>query len=388
MMGEAKNSRERRSGNGQESVLGKYSVSVSPFEEDRRVFKFLQIRNSSKMLRKIYYIPRMIACSILQTRNTPQAPFLEHSLDGKLAFITGGNSGIGFETAKSLALQGCEVIILCRNPKKAEDAVNEINQLCQTAAREGESERRCQGSCQAFRLDLSDLNSVKECIETIRSFLNHHPDNKNNTDKRKKKIDYFFCNGGIMSQPYSLSPQGYEMHFATNHLGHFAIIGGLIDLLRESQSRIIIVTGDIAVWATDATPDYYYDGDGTDAYCRSKICNQSFGRELTKRYPELSVFVIHPGVVDSNLFSLPEGSLLHSIELRIRPFIMIDCEKGSQSSLYCALSKDGVIPKGSYFHNVYGICPYHETAANDEWSEKMWNLSLKLCNDAKLDLKY
>jgi hypothetical protein len=173
-------------------------------------------------------------------------------------------------------------------------------------------------------------------------------------------------------------------------LGHFAIVGGIIDLLTKSAAKIIVLTGDIAVWETDASPDYLYSGDGTDAYCRSKICNQSFVRELHNRYGDrgLSVYCVHPGVVDSNLFSLEEG-ILHQIELLIRPFIMIDCEKGAQSSLLCALTnEDEVVPKGSYFHNVYGVCDYHDTAANHEWSGKMWNLSMKLCTDNGVEIKY
>jgi NAD(P)-dependent dehydrogenase (short-subunit alcohol dehydrogenase family) len=321
------------------------------------------------MLRKAYYIPRMLQCSVMQYR-TPTAPFAEHSLDGKIAIVTGGNSGIGFETTKSLALQGCEVYILCRNPTKAQDAVSKINQSCQAA--------QSKGSCTALSLDLADLESVKKCIQEIRSKF------------QDRKIDFFFCNGGIMSQPYSKTPQGYEIHFATNHLGHFALVGGIIDLLTKSAAKIIVLTGDIAVWETDASHDYFYSGDGTDAYCRSKICNQSFVRELHKRYGDngLSVYCVHPGVVDSNLFSLEEG-FLHRIELLIRPFIMIDCEKGAQSSLLCALTnEDEVVPKGSYFHNVYGVCDYHDTAANQEWSGKIWNLSMKLCADNGVEIKY
>jgi hypothetical protein len=124
-----------------------------------------------KMLRKAYYIPRMLQCSVMQYR-TPTAPFAEHSLDGKIAIVTGGNSGIGFETTKSLALQGCEVYILCRNPTKAQDAVSKINQSCQAA--------QSKGSSTALSLDLADLESVKKCIQEIRSKF------------QDKKIDFFF----------------------------------------------------------------------------------------------------------------------------------------------------------------------------------------------------
>jgi NAD(P)-dependent dehydrogenase (short-subunit alcohol dehydrogenase family) len=327
------------------------------------------------MLRKLYYMPRMIDCSIRQFR-TKDAPFQERSQEGKVAIISGGNSGIGFECAKALAWQGCEVYILCRNPAKASNAVDQINDHCKA--------KNSIGSCKALALDLADLESVKRCIEELQILF------------QQKKIDYFFCNGGIMSQPYSKTPQGYEIHFATNHLGHFALVGGILDLLVASHTRIVVVTGDIAVWADDASPNYVYSGDGTDAYCRSKICNQSFVRELCKRYKEITAYSVHPGVVDSNLFSLPEGTFLHRIELAIRPFIMIDCVKGAQSSLLCALhdSPAGkangavMIPNGSYYHNVYGICDYHPTALDDTWSAHMWGLSIQLCKEHNVVLKF
>eukprot|EP01040_Poterioochromonas_malhamensis_P016404 gene16404-18608_t len=310
-------------------------------------------------------IPRLLACSLLQFR-TKRAPFRAHQLDGKVAIITGGNSGIGFETAQSLALQGCEVIILCRNPAKATDAVEKINKKC--------GDTRSEGKCYALRLDLADLESVKHCVAELRSLF------------ESKTIDYFFCNGGIMGQPYSRSPQGYEIHYATNHLGHFALVGGIVDLLRRDHSRVIVVTGDIAVIEDDASPDYEYSDDGINAYCRSKICNQAFGRLLQERYSELSVYVVHPGVIDSNLITMPEGSLLRQIEILLRPYFMINCEVGAQTSLLCALRDD--YPRGSYVHNVFGLCNYHATAAHDGWSNEMWKTSERLCSHHKVHLHY
>jgi NAD(P)-dependent dehydrogenase (short-subunit alcohol dehydrogenase family) len=319
---------------------------------------------------RIYYLPRMVACSILQFR-TKTAPFELHSLDGKVAVITGGNSGIGFETAKALALQGCFVYILCRNPSKAKDAMEKINQSCR--------ESSSVGSCCALALDLADLSSVSNCIVELRSLINND----------RKRIDYFFCNGGIMAVPYSVSPQGYEIQFATNHLGHFALVGGLIDLLCSFHTRVIILTGDICVWEDDASPDFVYNDDGLNAYCRSKICNQSFGRELVKKYPELFVNVVHPGVVDSSLFSFEEGTIINRIEVVLRPFFMVNCQKGAQTSLYCALTNDeNGLPNGSYVHNVFGICDYHPTASNDEWSKKMWDLSVSLCKENNVPIKF
>ncbi len=181
--------------------------------------------------------PRLIACSVMQN-HTPIEELAFGSLNGSVAVVTGGNSGIGYETAKSLAKQGCEVFIMCRSIAKSAPVAEEINQIC--------SQTNSKGSCILICLDLSDLESVKTGATELRKLLG------------SRKIDIFACNGGIMMQPYSKSPQGHEIHFATNHLGHFALVGTLLDILIASKSRVVVITGDIAVLADDASPDYEY----------------------------------------------------------------------------------------------------------------------------------
>lgn len=189
-----------------------------------------------------------------------------------------------------------------------------------------------------------------------------------------------------MMQSYSMSVQGYEIHYATNHLGHFALVGGLIDILRKSHSKVIVITGDIAVLADDASKDFVYDDSGLIAYCRSKICNQSFVRELHKRYGEdIRCHCVHPGVIDSNLVQ-PMGGMLGNIERLVRSLCMIDCKSGSQSSIYCCLTDN--VPNGAYFHNVFHVCDYHPTAMNDYWSEALWKDSIHLLEDNGMDFYY
>lgn len=306
----------------------------------------------------------MIGCTFLQHK-TKKAPFTLESQSGKLAVITGGNSGIGFETAKSLAKQGCEVIVLCRNVTKSGPVVTEINEIC--------AEAKSAGSCKLFTLDLADLESVKSCTVELKSYIG------------SRKIDYFICNGGIMMQPYSKSPQGYEIHYATNHLGHFGLVGGMLNELKTSHSKVIIITGDIAVLADDASPDFEYNDSGLIAYCRSKICNQAFMLELSARYPDLLVYVVHPGVINSHLVA-PMAGVLGSIEAVVRPMFMVDCEVGAQSTLVCATTDD--VPSGSYYHNVFGVTAPHRRAQDKEWSQNMWETSIKLCASHGVELFY
>lgn len=308
----------------------------------------------------ILSIPRLIAGNFQS--GTPSCPIVPHSLDGKCAIITGGNSGIGYETSLALALQGCEVIMLCRNPTKAQEAVAKINGQCQEVV--------SQGSCSAMSLDLSDLDSVQICAAEIRKQF------------YSKKIDLFICNGGICMQPYSTSKQGHEIHFATNHLGHFALVGLVVDILRKYNSKVVVLTGDIAVLECDASPDYVYSDGGLDAYCRSKICNQSFAKILHSKYgTEMPIYCVHPGVVDTNLLAAT-----NDFDKFMKSLFMIDCKRGAQSTLLCCVSD--VVPRGSYFHNVFGVTDYHPTVLKEGWSENMWTLSERLCADAGLTLFY
>jgi NAD(P)-dependent dehydrogenase (short-subunit alcohol dehydrogenase family) len=224
----------------------------------------------------ILNFPRMLSCSIQQYK-TKAPPNIPASLDNKLAIITGGNSGIGLETARHLSKLGCEVIILCRNAEKGSDVALQLNTFNESIGSEGK--------CCVIVLDLANLNSVKTCAAELRTKLNG------------RCINFFICNGGIMMQPYSKSAQGHEIHFATNHLGHFALVGCLLDLLRASSSRIVVVTGDIALLADDASCDFQYSDSGLMAYCRSKICNQSFALQLHERYGgDLTrVYCVHRG---------------------------------------------------------------------------------------------
>jgi len=322
----------------------------------------------------LYCLPRLLACTLLQSLGK-DASFVKNSLHGKVAVVTGGNGGIGFETSKGLALRGCHVFILCRNLVDAEAKATEINDECK--------KENSSGDCQVLRLDTSDLESVKTCVVELRKVL---PVKEGNSTP----IDYFICNAGMMLKPYSKSPQGYELHYATNHLGHFALVGGLLDLLRQSHARVIILTGDIAVLAHDASPDYVYNDDGLLAYCRSKICNQAFARLLHERYgTDISAYTVHPGVINSNLVPPGAGNGIAAVvERNMRPFFMIDSKRGAQATFLCCLADETEIPKGSYYHNVFGITNYHVTAAKQDWAEQMWIQSVELVTQHGVQLKF
>ncbi|HEX2907078.1 MAG TPA: SDR family NAD(P)-dependent oxidoreductase, partial [Phototrophicaceae bacterium] len=118
---------------------------------------------------------------------------------GRVAIVTGANTGIGWETARALAQKGAMVILACRNLQKANPAADQIRALNPA------------GQVVVLPLDLADLDSVRAFAATFRQTYD--------------RLDLLINNAGIMNTPYARTPQGFEQQFATNHLGHFALTG-------------------------------------------------------------------------------------------------------------------------------------------------------------------
>ena len=131
-------------------------------------------------------------------------------LDGKTAVVTGANVGIGFETARDLAQRGARVLIACRDVAQGENAARLIN-----------------GDVDVVKLDLSDLNSIRRCAKHI----NHN----------EERLDILVNNAGLFGCGESRTADGYEMHMAVNHLGHFLLTNLLLDKMRRTGEDVRIV---------------------------------------------------------------------------------------------------------------------------------------------------
>ena len=274
-----------------------------------------------------------------RTHRCPDIP----RLDGKLAIITGGNRGIGYETSKGLAQRGAEVIIMSRGEETGDSAVQHIG--VETSA-----------VVNYLPLDLADLESVVRCTNLI---AENWPD---------RKIDIFIANAGLSPLSYSISPQGYEIAFATNVLGHHLLIRRLLDRSQFSRgARLVMLTGDIYVFSKDCTPDFVYKNrlGGGQAYNRSKLGNLWLVHEYARRIENLKSFAVHPGVVASGLGGQTEG--------KSDP-MSISTELGAQTSLICA-TQPGLI-SGAYYHNTMGrvILPNGDPAANPKRASEFWDL--------------
>nr|MDT0660307.1 oxidoreductase [Micromonospora sp. DSM 115978] len=203
-------------------------------------------------------------------------------LTGKLFVVTGANSGLGLETTRQLARHGGRVILAVRDERRGARAID----LLRTAQPEADLAVR--------RLDLADLDSVRDFADGLRAD-DAHP-------------NVLINNAGIMGPPRSLSPQGHESQFAANHLGHFALTGLLLDLIRQApDGRVVTVSSGMhrhgRIHFDDLTGARSYSRPGF--YAQSKFANVLFGLELDRRLRAAAVAVrsllAHPGYAATNL---------------------------------------------------------------------------------------
>jgi NAD(P)-dependent dehydrogenase (short-subunit alcohol dehydrogenase family) len=203
-------------------------------------------------------------------------------LTGRVALVTGANSGIGYETASALAEHGAHVVLACRDPERARRAYDKL---------ENDLDR---SSLEVLPLDLSDQASVRSAAT---SFLDTHA-----------RLDLLINNAGVMGVPHTITADGFELHMATNHLGHFALTGLLLDRLATTErSRIVSVSSNVHRMGRLRLDDVA----GTTSrnvwttYGTTKLANLLFVAELARRLKGAGVptmaLAAHPGWTRSNL---------------------------------------------------------------------------------------
>jgi NAD(P)-dependent dehydrogenase (short-subunit alcohol dehydrogenase family) len=195
---------------------------------------------------------------------------------GRTAVITGANTGLGFETAKALADKGAHVVLAVRNTDKGKQA----------AARIG-------GDVTVTELDLTSLDSIRVASEILKS--------------RFDSIDLLINNAGVMTTPKGNTKDGFELQFGTNHLGHFALTGLVLDRLTSTPgSRVVTVSsqghrigGDIHF--DDLQWDRSYNR--MTAYAQAKLANLMFTYELQRRlaHTDTAALAAHPGGSNTEL---------------------------------------------------------------------------------------
>lgn len=211
-------------------------------------------------------------------------------LTGKVIIVTGANSGLGYDATKEFARKGAQTIMASRDMNKAQIALDQIQAEIPKAKAE------------IMHLDLASLACVHRFADEFKA--------------KYDRLDVLVNNAGIMWVPYGKTEDGFESQFGTNHLGHFALTGLLIDLLRKiTGSRVVTVSSKAhRSGVMDFENLMFENGEGYSphrAYGRSKLANLLFTYELQRRFEANNVAAIavaaHPGGSNTNLYRYGEN---------------------------------------------------------------------------------
>lgn len=247
------------------------------------------------------------------------------NLTGKTALVTGANSGLGFEISVALAAKGAHVIMACRNVDKGEQAAGLIRSQTPKA------------DLVVKALDLADLASVRRFAADIQ--------------RQYTALHLLINNAGIMAIPRRETADGFEMQFGTNHLGHFALTGSLLDLLLNTAGvRVVNVSSGLHERSTVNFADLM--GKTTyekwTAYGQSKLANLLFAYELQRKFKAAGVDAksigAHPGYAATNLQAVGpamEGSWLARIGMALaNRLVAQSAADGAVPILYAATAPE------------------------------------------------
>lgn len=294
------------------------------------------------------------------TKNIPD-------LTGKTIIVTGGNSGLGFESVKAFAGRNAYVIMACRSVDKGRIARKQILEIFPA------------GKIEVMELDLANLNSIKAFTE--RYSLRH------------KHLDVLLNNAGVMMIPYSKTTDGFEKQFGTNHLGHFALTGLLLEQLKNTpQSRVVTVS---SMAHKRGVMDFgnlmFENGKGYNpmkAYGRSKLANLLFAFELQRFFDKNNIDCLsvaaHPGVSDTNLAMHLVNKWVYKLLLPLFSFMIQPADMGALPQIRAAVDSEAkggqyLGPDGKREMKGYPVSVQSNKAAQDEdIARKLWQISEQL----------
>jgi NAD(P)-dependent dehydrogenase (short-subunit alcohol dehydrogenase family) len=282
---------------------------------------------------------------------------------GRTALITGANSGIGLEAARALSQAGAHVILASRNTEKAEAAAAEIRASNPRA------------ELDVRKLDLASLASVRAFADGL----------------DEERLDLLINNAGVMVPPYTKTVDGFELQLATNHLGHFALTGLLLDkLLATPHSRVVTVSSTAHKMGRIDFEDLQRERSYNRwlAYGQSKLANLLFTLELDRRLKAVGSDVLsvaaHPGYSATNLQFAATPSRLERIgSVVLNRVYAQSAERGAQPTLYAATAD---IPGGAFvgpdgFQEMRGeptVVTPTRAARDPQTALRLWNVSEEL----------
>ncbi|KAF9547954.1 hypothetical protein EC957_007467 [Mortierella hygrophila] len=298
-------------------------------------------------------------------------------LTGKVAIVTGANSGLGYATTVALAAHGARVFLACRSRERAQEAIDNA-----TAEIKAKYPNAPTPQLEFLELDLNDMNKSHLAAQ---EFL-----------KKGLPLHILVNNSGIMNCPFALSADGIETQFAVNHMGHFVFTIGLLDKIKESQPSRIVILSSIAHEMTPPSIggiDFDTLNDSTkidnwDRYARSKLANVLFTKALARRLANEKVWVnaAHPGAVNTNLNRSAKDSMgetLSKLTDIATSVIAMTPEVGALTQLYLATSPEveNKDIRGRYFIPIANEIQPTAESRDEELQEKLWTFSENLVRE-------
>jgi len=286
------------------------------------------------------------------------------SLKDKVILVTGGTSGLGKQSILELVKHEPKTIWLgARDTTKAKEAIKEITTEVPSA------------SINVVEMELGSLVSVRESAQTIL--------------KSTDRLDILMLNAGIMNVPPGTTKDGYEVQFGTNHVGHALLTKLLLPLILKTAdqhggARITVLSSNAHTMAPKTGIEFdslktasIGSMGGWARYGQSKLANILYAKELAKKYPQLTVTAIHPGIVKTNLATTMKetswlGALMATLFL---PLVTVNVQTGTLNQLWGSVSKNVV--SGTYYEPI-GLTGKGSPLTEDEaLAKRLWEWTEK-----------
>ena len=270
-------------------------------------------------------------------------------LEGKVAIVTGANSGMGMATVEALSDKGAAVIMLCRNEERGREALLKL------------TEKR-QRKLDLILCDLGDFESVRNFAAAVKEKYDH--------------IDILVNNAGFISLDRQETKEGLERQFGINHIGHFLLTMELLELMGKG-SRIVNVasgahkTGKIHFDDINLTKGFNV----IKAYSQSKLANVLFTRELARRVADRGITVncCHPGAVATNIGIDRDTGFGKTITGLLKPFFQTPMQ-GARTAIFLASDKSVENISGGYFYKCK-IAKSSKRSKDKKLAKKLFELS-------------
>ena len=293
----------------------------------------------------------------------------------KIGIVTGGNAGMGYETALSLAIDGWEVILGCRSFARGNEAVMKMNTLLRQL--EGGPGQKL-GKAVFMELDLASFESIRNFVAGFK--------------KRYSSCDLLVCNAGAMYLPHALTEDGFETLFQVNYLGHVYLFKQLLPFLQASgkarvlqvsskaHEKVPFVAGDFLKAARRGKEEFK----ALKAYAQSKLFQVAFTRKAQEVYGKqgFSFYAVHPGLVGTDLFFSPVPKQARFLLGPIAAAgqlagILRKPRRGAETTLYLCMSSTVPAEGGTYWADKSLRQP-NPVLAEVSLVQEIWNETEKL----------